>query len=586
MKKIVTKTLALGLCLTLVGGALVACGPEDDSPADPFATAKGTWAVSEGDSYWLAGTLVAYTDPLLGQWDEPEEGRVPDAVRFEQNSENKNLYRITLNLYEKDIFKIRYEGLGWDEEPGKSKLSFDSLDEKLQEAENAAIIDGGGVGGSNFEVAISGQYEIRLNTSGDNAVVTYVRKADAPVLVKTVTLDKQSAILAVGGAALNLTATIDPANATDKTMTWTSSDTTIATVTDGAVTAVAEGKATITVTVGGKTASCIVFVVAEGTEIVEPTEVTLDKTTLDLHVGDAQTIVATKAPADATGEVVYTSSDPKVATVDPSTGEVTAVGAGTATITATLLNKTAECKVTVALDYYIVGKAGGTENWNVQTNVAGIPTGRAFAKDKESGKYTLDITLNRGDSFKAIFLGMPSDWTGAVGFGNVKQAEDDKKFVDGGSGNIKVADSAVYTLTLDVSKSEPELTYVIKEDIADTTYSSVTVYVKGSGNSWGGYYQDTDGNDITGTANAENSWTVELTLDLAANEEFGIPVLLGDSTEQNSWIGANQGVIGNNADAELFGNASNYVCKTAGTYKFTLVFNEYGECVSVTAVAV
>ena len=66
-------------------------------------------------------------------------------------------------------------------------------------------------------------------------------------------------------------------------------------------------------------------------------------------VGASETLSATVLPADATDKSVkYSSSDEAIATVTPAQGKVTAVKAGTATITATTSNdKTATCEVTV-----------------------------------------------------------------------------------------------------------------------------------------------------------------------------------------------------------------------------------------------
>lgn len=82
------------------------------------------------------------------------------------------------------------------------------------------------------------------------------------VLVTGVTLDQATLSLEEGETAM-LTAIVAPENATNKTVTWTSSDETVATVVEGKVTAVATGTATITVTTedGGKAAQCVVTVV-------------------------------------------------------------------------------------------------------------------------------------------------------------------------------------------------------------------------------------------------------------------------------------------------------------------------------------
>ena len=83
---------------------------------------------------------------------------------------------------------------------------------------------------------------------------------------------------------------------------------------------------------------------------VPVTGVTLNKTELSLTVGGTETLTATVAPENATNKAVkWTTSDQKIATVDEN-GKVTAVAAGTATITATTEDggKTASCKVTVS----------------------------------------------------------------------------------------------------------------------------------------------------------------------------------------------------------------------------------------------
>lgn len=74
------------------------------------------------------------------------------------------------------------------------------------------------------------------------------------VAVTGITLDKTSAEMTVGGDALTLTPTVLPDNATDKTVTWTTSDASVATVANGVVTAVAPGTATITATATNGTA--------------------------------------------------------------------------------------------------------------------------------------------------------------------------------------------------------------------------------------------------------------------------------------------------------------------------------------------
>ena len=144
------------------------------------------------------------------------------------------------------------------------------------------------------------------------------------------------------GETATLTASIEPEDAGDKTVTWTSDHSNIAVVEDGVVTAVAPGTAAITATASnGMTASCQVTVTA-----VEVTEITLSADTLELEAGESATLTAAIAPANATDKTVtWSSSRTDIATV--TDGVVTAVAAGTATITAKAGGKEAACVVKV-----------------------------------------------------------------------------------------------------------------------------------------------------------------------------------------------------------------------------------------------
>lgn len=177
-------------------------------------------------------------------------------------------------------------------------------------------------------------------------------KDASTVSVTGVTLNKIVLKLYTGGSE-TLKATITPANATNKYVTWTSSKPTVATVdANGKVTAKSIGMADITVTTkdGGYTATCRVGVVRRPAGDVSVTGVTLNKTTLKLGKGTSETLTATIAPTNATNKkVTWMSSDEAVATVDAS-GKVTGVANGTATITVTTEDGgyTATCAVEVA----------------------------------------------------------------------------------------------------------------------------------------------------------------------------------------------------------------------------------------------
>jgi len=167
------------------------------------------------------------------------------------------------------------------------------------------------------------------------------------VPVASVSLNKiTSAILT--GTTEQLTATVLPADATDKSVTWASDAPTIATVSaTGLVTALTNGSANITVTTvdGSHTSTCAY------TLTTAVTGVTLAPATVTLSLAGTTTqqLTPTVAPATASVQTVtYVSSAPAIATVSAS-GLVTAVAAGTANITVTTTDgsKTAVSAVTV-----------------------------------------------------------------------------------------------------------------------------------------------------------------------------------------------------------------------------------------------
>lgn len=168
-----------------------------------------------------------------------------------------------------------------------------------------------------------------------------------PIIFVTSIVLNTSVLSLTEGETATLTATALPEEATDKTLTWSSSDESVAVVSsDGVVTAMSVGSATLTATaINGVSASCNVTVEAK---MIEVSDITLSNTELNLTEGETATLTATIQPADATDKTVtWTSSDAAVATVSAS-GVVTAVKSGTATITATSANgKTATCSVTV-----------------------------------------------------------------------------------------------------------------------------------------------------------------------------------------------------------------------------------------------
>ena len=169
----------------------------------------------------------------------------------------------------------------------------------------------------------------------------------AEIPVSSVSVSPPSLNMVIGDMAV-LSATVSPSDATDKKVTWTSSDQGVATVSEGRVTAVAEGSATITATAGGKSATCSVTV---GKGYIPVESVELDRTsTINLREGESYTITATVKPEDASNPDVYwQSSNPDAVTVED--GVVTAVADGASWITATADGKSA--RVLVAVNSFV-----------------------------------------------------------------------------------------------------------------------------------------------------------------------------------------------------------------------------------------
>jgi uncharacterized protein YjdB len=243
-----------------------------------------------------------------------------------------------------------------------------------------------------------------------------VTATDTPVT--GVTLVPENLVIGVGKGG-KLTATVAPAEAANKAVTWSSDDTGVATVNGGVVTGVAVGTAKITVTTadGNKTATCKVTV-EEGGGGVDPgtltpdtgtpvTGVSLDKTTLSVEAGKAEALTPTVTPTNATNKAVkWESSNTDVATVNG--GVVTGVAAGSAKITVTTEDggKTADCQVTVTA----ASNSGdededdeGEEGKNIQTQITitSLPS-HFIGKDYAFGLFPSSTSLENLDYSKMV----------------------------------------------------------------------------------------------------------------------------------------------------------------------------------------
>ncbi len=195
---------------------------------------------------------------------------------------------------------------------------------------------------------------------------------------KTITLNKSTSTLWVGDTE-KLTVTYIPEDSSSEqgTISWTSSNSDVASVdSNGQVTAVSKGTATITATTStsGKTATCEVTVNQPYTGI------SLNKTSITMDKNSTEKLEVTTVPetADESATIKYETSDTDVATVSDN-GTITAVGTGTATITVTMTTSstgktfTATCEVTVQAHIEsITIENGNIELYKGQTEILNV----------------------------------------------------------------------------------------------------------------------------------------------------------------------------------------------------------------------
>ena len=212
---------------------------------------------------------------------------------------------------------------------GKNKVKWNSKNRKIATVSSKGVVTAKAVGKTKIIAETDGKkYSCKVSVK--------------PIEVTGIKLNKETLSLKEG-ASYKLKASIQPQNASDKAVSWDSDDASVATVSDGVVTAIAEGTATITArSSNDMTASCEVSVSKP-----QASEVILSETSVTLKEGQNHTLTATVKPENAKDKTVTWSSDnASVATV--SDGIITARREGMALITAkTVNNKEATCLVAV-----------------------------------------------------------------------------------------------------------------------------------------------------------------------------------------------------------------------------------------------
>lgn len=226
---------------------------------------------------------------------------------------------------------------------------FDPSDLTLSEGRIREIIPPEDHTPGNWEFSIQPTYDSEGEeiTHCTACGIPMTRPVPKLVHVTGISLEETEAVL-LKGETKALSASVLPADASDKQIIWTSDDESVATVTEsGVVEAVGNGTATITATSNhmGFQASCLVSV----TTAVDG--VSLNKNSLDLYVDETAFLEATVTPLDASNQAVtWSSSNPDVVSV-ASDGSITALACGSSVITVTTAdgNNTETCEVIVSV---------------------------------------------------------------------------------------------------------------------------------------------------------------------------------------------------------------------------------------------
>ena len=166
------------------------------------------------------------------------------------------------------------------------------------------------------------------SSSSSSSSTTTTTSTPDEIDVESITLSETTLTLKVGETH-TLTATILPEDATDKTLTWTTDNETVATVAGGVITAVGAGETVITATAANGVKATCTLTVEKAT--VELTSITISGAT-EVLVDEKITLTATPNAGATLEEVTWKSSDTTIATVE--NGVVTGVKAGTVEITA------------------------------------------------------------------------------------------------------------------------------------------------------------------------------------------------------------------------------------------------------------
>ena len=303
--------------------------------------ADGTTDFNEGSTYEFMpyqGVIIIYNAS-----GNPSTALFVYKVTSEEmytNTTNMSRVNVWTRVHPEPVTGITLSATDWNLQVGATKqltatvspsnatntsVTWESLDELVATVDASGLVTG----------VANGTTKILCRANDGSGVVAQCQVtvgSSSGTPVTSITLSRTELLLSVG-TTHTLTATVRPSNATNKSVMWTSSDTSVASVgVGGTVSAVASGSCTIICSAkdgSGVYAECQVTVTTD----ILVTSITLDESAIELRIGGSQTLTATVLPADATNKsLTWSSNDTSVASVNDS-GMMTAHTQGTCTIT-------------------------------------------------------------------------------------------------------------------------------------------------------------------------------------------------------------------------------------------------------------
>ncbi|MBU2997461.1 Ig-like domain-containing protein, partial [Cellulophaga baltica] len=318
---------------------------------------------------------------------------------------------------------------------------------------------------------------ITATTENGVSGTTEVSVSQAEVTVTNVEVTPNPVSLEEGETQ-QLNATITPTDATNQTVTWSSSDTSIAIVdsSTGEVTGISEGDAIITATTENGVSVTTEVNVSNSEVAVTNVEVTSNP--VSLEVGETEQLSATITPTDATNQIVtWSSSNTSIATVNSSTGLVTGVADGNGIIIATAHN----------------GVSGTS---NIEVAVENVPP-EAIEDNlqvvENSTNNTLDVLANdtyTGVNLFIISIENPINGTASIGAGQQTITYDATTGNDRFDYTIEDENGLTSTGTINISTIANQLPEVEIDNVNDIILPTNSVSLSGSAT-------DSDGNIVS-----------------------------------------------------------------------------------------